>query len=149
MREIRDAINFISRSHCDQVRRVVTGRKERHQLIVNLKSTVSFVTSCRHKENSRRVQRINRIEQCLRKRAVSKTRIDNADVCSLSTSRGLPQIAHLFRIITGCDRVVNITSVSYLVQKLERHETNVPVNSRHSEVVVSGRADDSRNVARV
>src|SRR5260370_922027 len=93
----------------------------------------TLVSSRGDEQNSRLVQSVNRIKEGRAESAAAIAVVQRADVRALSAPRADPKVLHLLGITTSSDRI-RIAAVAGTVQKPERHQLHVPVESRNAAI---------------
>src|SRR5688572_1567213 len=107
----------------------------RHELVIWLTSTVVYVAGGGNKQNAGTVQLIDRVHKSLSKFAGAETRVKHADVSAFGRTLREPEVAHLTRVVAGTDRIGRVAE-AVRIEKLQRHQTNVPVDARDALTVV-------------
>ncbi len=124
----RKGVVLIGRSDRNNVRNIETCRKLWNEIIVWFQSSIIDISRRSHEKDLTRIQLIYRIQECRREQAVSKTRVDDANVSALRLTSGFPKTTHFRRISTRANRVDRVTT-QHRIQELQRHQSHGPVNT--------------------
>src|SRR5215213_2023355 len=116
------------------------------QIVVWLQRSVVDIARGSDKQDTRTVQLVYGVEELLAEEPTAETRVQDTHVSAFRVARRVPKVTHHPRILARVDCIGGI-SEAVLVKKLQRHQTNGPVNTRDTDPVITNSARNSRNVS--